>query len=208
MPAPTTQNLADVWGYSETAIATLLQSQSTDVSASGVTIRWSLSAIDEGAEFRVSKRSGESADYAVDDDPAIARDDLSFTYVDRDVLPGASYSYIVETSSADGWSVLLEAGPVTVPAAAFALMTNYPNPFNPATAISYSIRERGSVALKIYDVTGARVATLVDATLAPGQYTAYWNGLNDQGASVASGTYFCRLSSAKQAETRKILLMR
>lgn len=208
MPVPTTQNLADIWGYVEMPIATLLQSQSTDVSASGVTIRWSLSDFDEGTAFRVLRSAGEAAEFVADEDPRIERENLAFTYVDSDVVGGASYTYIVECSGADGWSRLLEAGPLTVPEASFALMTNYPNPFNPATSISYSIREQGNVALKIYDVTGALVATLVDATLAPGEYTAHWNGSNDQGASVASGTYFCRLSSAKQAETRKILLMR
>ena len=95
-----------------------------------------------------------------------------------------------------------------MPDPSLALMPNYPNPFNPSTRITYSIPEQGHVSLKIYDVTGRLIRTIVEESKAPGTYTVDWNGLNDQGRNAATGTYFCRLVTAKQAITRKMLLTR
>lgn len=101
-------------------------------------------------------------------------------------------------------------GPVTsvsdgrseVPAS-FNLAQNYPNPFNPATRIDYSIAKRGHVSLKIYDVLGNEVATLVDRELERGSYSAVWNATNSP-----SGVYFYRLTSGSFSTTKKLLLMR
>lgn len=208
MPSETTENLTDVWGLFELPVATLLQSFSTDAEASHVTIRWSLSEIDEGAEFRVSRMTDASTVFMIDSDADIYRDGLSFEYSDDDVEPGREYAYLVEYSSGDGWITLIETSPIAVPGVSLALMPNYPNPFNPSTRIDYSIAESGNVSLKIYDASGRLIRTLVDEAQAPGKYSEHWNGMNNQGRPAASGTYFCRLVTAKQAEMRKMLLMR
>ncbi len=84
-----------------------------------------------------------------------------------------------------------------------ALRQNFPNPFNPVTAIEYSVTVAGRVRLVVFDAKGAQVATLVDATLPPGEYTAEWDG---RGAS--SGVYFYRLEAADEILTRKLVLVR
>jgi hypothetical protein len=85
---------------------------------------------------------------------------------------------------------------------------NYPNPFNPTTTLRYGLAEPGRVAIRIYDVSGRLVRTLVDAEQPAGYYVALWNGLNDSGQKAASGVYFCRMESAHFREIRKLVLLK
>jgi hypothetical protein len=77
----------------------------------------------------------------------------------------------------------------------FALYQNFPNPFNPTTSLQFDIVRQAATDISVYNVLGQRVATLISRVLAPGTYTAAWNGLNEQGAPVTSGVYFVRMSS-------------
>jgi hypothetical protein len=209
MASGTTWNLSDVFGTPAPEVATLLQSFSIDAQPSHVAIRWSLSACDEGTGFRVTRLSpARSAAPLVIENPSLERTALSFTYVDRDVTPGDEYSYIVEYSSEGSWRQLFETETVTMPKTSFALQSNYPNPFNPSTTISYSIDEPGRVALRIYNVSGRLVRTLLEEDETTGAYSVQWNGLDDKGRPVASGTYFCRLTAGKKSTSHKILMTR
>ena len=80
-------------------------------------------------------------------------------------------------------------------AVAFRLMQNYPNPFNPTTNISYSLPGQSSVTVRIYNMLGQKVATLVSGIQNAGTFIASWSGTNDFGAKVASGTYVYRLEA-------------
>lgn len=83
-----------------------------------------------------------------------------------------------------------------------------PNPFNACTQIGFSIASRGLVNLQIYDVEGGRVRALVDKIMPPGEYSVEWGGENDYGESMASGVYFCRLTTANSSVTRKLVLLK
>jgi len=86
---------------------------------------------------------------------------------------------------------------------AFSLSQNYPNPFNPATTIEFSLPQASAVSLKIYNVRGEEVATLVSEKLPPGNYKRVWSA-----AGVSSGVFFYRLQAGTFVETRKLLLLR
>ncbi len=205
----TTENLHGIWGYHVESVAARLQSFSTSVDESGITIHWSLSELEEGTRFRITRTSlHESFALLIDDDPDLERKDLSFTYMDANVEPGGAYEYLVECSSAEGWYTLFESGIISMPEVRLALLPNYPNPFNPSTAITYSIPAQSQVTVRIFDVEGNIVRTILDTEQPPGRYTVHWNGLNDRGHRVASGTYFCRFTAGKQSLSRKMLLMR
>ncbi|HEX9252522.1 MAG TPA: 5'-nucleotidase C-terminal domain-containing protein [Ignavibacteriaceae bacterium] len=85
----------------------------------------------------------------------------------------------------------------------FSLDQNYPNPFNPSTTINYSIPEAGNVEMKVYDVLGNEVATLVNETKAPGNYSAVFDA-----SSLASGIYIYKFSANNFLQTKKMILMK
>jgi cytoskeletal protein CcmA (bactofilin family) len=75
----------------------------------------------------------------------------------------------------------------------YALSQNYPNPFNPSTRISFDLPRSGIVKLKIYDVLGSNVRTLVNKNMSAGQHEVFWNGHNQAGEQVTAGIYVYRL---------------
>jgi len=97
-------------------------------------------------------------------------------------------------------------GPVTP--GGFSLEQNYPNPFNPATTIRYSVTERSSVQIRMYDSAGKFIRTLADETKSPGTYELHWDGSNSHGAAMASGVYFCRMFVGDKMLGRKFVLLR
>ncbi|MGA3245223.1 MAG: CBM35 domain-containing protein [Bacteroidota bacterium] len=96
---------------------------------------------------------------------------------------------------------------VTLPAQ-FSLDQNYPNPFNPTTAISYQLIANSFVTLKVYDLLGREVTTVVNEIGTPGKHTATWDGKNDLGESVSSGVYMYQLRAGSSVITRKMVLLK
>ncbi|RMI05045.1 MAG: T9SS C-terminal target domain-containing protein, partial [Calditrichaeota bacterium] len=90
----------------------------------------------------------------------------------------------------------------------FHLNQNYPNPFNPETQIEFSIPKAEMVSLKVYDVLGREIQTLVKGRLTPGKYQIRWDGRDQHGQPVASGVYFYRLKTRDFAQIRKMILLR
>lgn len=86
----------------------------------------------------------------------------------------------------------------------FRLAQNYPNPFNPVTTISFQLPKRDWVSLKIYDITGREVASLIDGFIESGSHRMNWQASE----KVASGVYIYRLQAGKFVEERKMLLLR
>ena len=80
---------------------------------------------------------------------------------------------------------------------------NYPNPFNPTTEIRYQIPEAGWVTLKVFDLLGREVATLVNETKQPGEYTVTWDA-----EGVPSGVYYYRMTAGSFVETKKLILLK
>lgn len=90
----------------------------------------------------------------------------------------------------------------------FRLSQNYPNPFNPETHISFAIPEMNETKLVIYNTQGQVVRTLVNSNLAAGSHSATWNGLDENGQSVASGLYIYQLTSGNLTITKRMVLMK
>ncbi|PIX95167.1 MAG: hypothetical protein COZ25_01850 [Ignavibacteria bacterium CG_4_10_14_3_um_filter_37_18] len=91
----------------------------------------------------------------------------------------------------------------------FSLSQNYPNPFNPSTVISYQLAVGSLVSLKVFDVLGNEVATLVNAEKAPGEYQVSFNTqLTTNHQPLSSGVYFYQLKAAEFMETKKMILLR
>ncbi|MFQ5706514.1 MAG: FlgD immunoglobulin-like domain containing protein [bacterium] len=137
-----------------------------------------------------------------------------YEYFDRNLRPG-SYDYRlkqIDVGGAFDYSGVVTAV-VGVPQA-FALHQNYPNPFNPSTEIQYQIATRPDqngvkkqTTLKIYNLLGEEVQTLVDKEQAPGFYTVRWDGTDRNGRHVTSGVYLYRLQSGAFVATKKMILV-
>jgi hypothetical protein len=90
----------------------------------------------------------------------------------------------------------------------FRLAQNAPNPFNPKTTVAYEVPQVSEVTIRVYDVTGRLVTTLVDGTVEPGRYAATWDGRNDSGEAVGSGVYFCTMETPNYHATHKMTLLK
>jgi len=88
------------------------------------------------------------------------------------------------------------------------LWSSYPNPFNPATNIVFSLPTSSEVSLAIHDVSGRRVRTLLGGSLGAGRHTARWNGRDDAGRAAAAGIYLVRLTTADRVQVQKIALIK
>ena len=92
---------------------------------------------------------------------------------------------------------------------AFLLHQNYPNPFNPGTQITFALPEAAVVTLKVYDLLGREVKTLVNQRRAAGTHTVRWDGTDEAGNPVASGVYLYRLHVGNNfVQTRKMVLLK
>ena len=85
----------------------------------------------------------------------------------------------------------------------FSLDQNFPEPFNPSTQITYTLAKSTNVSLKIYDILGREIATMVNGKNQPGEHTITWNASN-----VPSGVYFYRLTAGDFVQTKKMVLMK
>ncbi|MGH1362150.1 MAG: FG-GAP-like repeat-containing protein [Calditrichia bacterium] len=90
----------------------------------------------------------------------------------------------------------------------FSLERNYPNPFNPSTTIAYSLPKAVNVSLEVFNMLGQRVRSLVNERQESGVHEANWNGLNDAGNAVASGTYIYRLKAGRFQMDYKMILVK
>jgi photosystem II stability/assembly factor-like uncharacterized protein len=90
----------------------------------------------------------------------------------------------------------------------FTLFQNYPNPFNPTTTIKYQIPHLTNIKLQIFDLLGREVITLTNEQKQPGVYSAQWDGTDNNGNTISSGVYFCRLQTANFQKCIKLLLLK
>ncbi len=90
----------------------------------------------------------------------------------------------------------------------FTLAQNYPNPFNPTTIINFSLPKSGFVNLKIYNIIGQEVKTLISKEMNAGNFSVEWNGTNSYGEKLASGIYLYRLESGNLIQSKKMILLK
>jgi hypothetical protein len=92
--------------------------------------------------------------------------------------------------------------------ASTALRANVPNPFNPTTSVPFDLARAGRVQLVVFDVSGRRVRTLVDAEFPAGRHQQVWDGFDDAGGRVASGVYVVRMQTGGFVASRRIVVLR
>lgn len=129
-------------------------------------------------------------------------------FTDTDVVPGAYHRYHVAAVRPDHSEVRSPAVPVTVDLAMMDLAQNQPNPFNAATEVRFSLDRPGDVRLRIYDLSGRLVRTLLDGERPAGSHAVMWHGRDDAGRNAPSGTYVYRLEHARGFESKRMTLLK
>jgi hypothetical protein len=201
------------------SIPPLTPSGLTAIVAAGtsITLKWQKpAAASDGdtAKYYVIYRA-QVPDTIDFDDPRFIRaitTDASVQYVDAFTVPAnVQYRYAV-TACDKLHNESVAAARVTIATGVqifagcpteYRLLQNYPNPFNPGTVISFSLAQDGYTTLKVYDLLGREVATLVSGHEMPGGHTVEFNGAN-----LASGLYLYRLVSGSFAETKRMILQK
>ncbi len=140
----------------------------------------------------------------------------TYTAEDAEIEPETTYYYWLENVNIDSSTQFY--GPVKVKTEngiappeielSTLLKSNYPNPFNPSTWISYSLSTESHVKIEIYNVKGQLVKTLINGSQNKGSYRLIWNGNDSFGKNVGTGIYFCRMSAGKYHSIRKMMMLK
>ncbi|NIO29693.1 MAG: T9SS type A sorting domain-containing protein [Candidatus Latescibacteria bacterium] len=172
-----------------------------------VRLEWSIGGADNRIRgFHVYRRAGGPGEYIRLNQQLILKEIHTFT--DWTVKPGFEYEFVLGVVRGDGSEVRSNVAAVELPPATLELFQNYPNPFNPVTSIRFSLPEAQKVTLKVYDITGRHVITLVDGINSRGLQTIKWDAKNSAGQPVSSGIYYYQLQAGKQRLARKMVLIR
>ncbi|KAA0236676.1 MAG: T9SS C-terminal target domain-containing protein, partial [Chlorobiota bacterium] len=125
----------------------------------------------------------------------------NYLFRDKDLLSG-NYTYRLKQTDFDGSFAYSDEVEIEISQPnVFYLGQNYPNPFNPSTNIKYSIPADGNVTLKIYDILGEEVSTLVNEFQQAGTFDVVFDGSN-----LSSGVYYYQLTSGELTSTKKMML--
>jgi len=171
-------------------------------------------AATDSTRWRMTARSGFDTPVTGDVDGSFLNLNLGKVIIDAWSSQVFTVAYMYSTSLAGLQSVATAAEArfngatsvhqvnTTVPGN-YALKQNYPNPFNPSSTIEFQIAKETQVSLKVYNMLGQEVATLVNEKLAAGHYTSRFDGNR-----LASGVYFYRLAAGSFTQTRQMLLLK
>ena len=171
-----------------------------------VLLTWSAAASTTFDGFNVYRSPGSEEAFARINEDLVAPERAN-SYRDDTALPGQSYLYRIGAISQESeWTS--QTISIAIPPKPTTLYQNYPNPFNPSTSIAFYLPAERQVALVIYDVSGARVRTLVDGMQSIGKHVVHWDGRNENGSQVGSGVYYYRLTAGKDVITKKLVIIR
>ncbi|MCK4680568.1 proprotein convertase P-domain-containing protein, partial [bacterium] len=175
----------------------------------------------EGTTVRLHNRTGSSSDNIVgwyDTDLAVDGPGALADFADESCMGDwtlwVSDNAGVDTGTINEWCVKVLAGAATgvddelnTPVT-YVLRGVSPNPFNPMTSVSYGSPTESRVHLAVYNVAGRLVRTLVDGEVGPGYHSAVWDGRDNNGVSVGSGVYFCRMAADGFDGSIKMVLLK
>jgi hypothetical protein len=188
--------------YSQQVVPVMLASFDVTPVADGVELSWRANGAD-GGSFAVEARRGTEV-WSLDvigqgHGRYVAHDDASSGSVTYNLyFHGEGSRFLLGSESVD----------LNVPAVGLTLHGAYPNPFNPATKIAFSVGRTQNVRVSVYRIDGTLVTELADEVFTSGRHELDWNGRDTAGNAVPSGTYFARVESAEGMRTGKLMLVK
>jgi hypothetical protein len=166
--------------------------------------------------FKLYRKSSSDEEFG---DPIQTFDSETHTYVDHDMEPG-DYTYAITAFYTNGMESNKVLSDVTVESAGaempenlaipkyYSLGQNYPNPFNPTTEINYAVPKTCDVSLRIYNLQGQLIRTLVNEKQDASYYSVTWNGKDDSGNRVNSGVYLYKLDAESYSAIKRMVLLK
>jgi len=172
-------------------------------------LHWSTATEIDNHGFEVERRQTATwQDVAFVAGTGTSNSPKSYSYTDNNLAAG-SYTYRLKQIDNNGAFLYYGSAAVEIKTApeTFALSQNYPNPFNPSTMISYQLPVNSQVSLKVYDVLGNEIASLVNGRQEAGSYAVSFN-TNEGTRNLSSGVYFYRLETGSFVSIKKLILMK
>ena len=182
-------------------------------------LKWATESETENQGFKIERRKNGSDEWKLiadhTKDPGLegqgsTSSRTDYIYYDKTAKPGLIYDYrltdIPYTATYKPNAIVLEE--IEYRIGKFALHKNYPNPFNPATTISYELADMADVQIKIMDVTGREVQSWNHQSQEMGYYEMRWAGVDNQGQPVSAGLYLLSVQAGNNFQTRKLLLLK
>ncbi len=178
-----------------------------------VRLEWTTQSETENLGFHIFRSESENGNYNRITQSMIPGAGTSqsvhrYQYIDESIQTGKTYYYKLADVNYNG--ILTMHGPITVLTAPknYELGQNYPNPFNPQTKITYRMTEPGNVQLGIYNLRGQLIRTLISQDMPIGEHSVIWDGKNESGQLVPSGTYIYRIKINNFEDTKKMELIK
>lgn len=173
-----------------------------------VTIFWETSYEDQNQGFNVLRKVLPNGKY-IQLNEVLIRGSSPYSFLDRDIEPGESYIYTIESVSTFGFKIRSRIITLAAPIPeTFELHQNYPNPLTFETNIHYQLPRKCQVKIQVYNILGKVVRTLVNNKIDRGFHQIVWNGRDDDGNEVGSGIYFYTITAEKFHDTRKLMVVR
>jgi len=188
-----------------------LTSFSGNVNGQGVLLNWETATElnNQGFEIERSTSTQEWSKIGYVPGYGTTSEPKSYSFLDESVTSG-TYGYRLKQIDFDGqftYSKEIEVF-VDLTPSNFELFQNYPNPFNPTTTIKFQVPEAGNVSIVIYDMLGQVVKELFVDNVQAGNYSVDWNGVNNAGLKMSSGSYIYRMIAGNFVETKEMILLK
>jgi len=198
------------WGSGGVYIPVELTNFNAVSSNNNVTLKWTTSSEKNNKGFFVERRNMSDLSVVWKNAGFVSghgttTEKMDYSFLDMNV-PQGKYVYRLSQVDYNGTKNILNQVEVDISGQiSFTLEQNYPNPFNPGTIIKYQIPELSHVSLKVFDVIGNEVATLVNETKQTGNYKVKFDALN---TGLSDGIYFYQLKAGMYIETKKMILLK
>ncbi|MHC1737539.1 MAG: T9SS type A sorting domain-containing protein [Ignavibacteriaceae bacterium] len=191
----------------EEPIPVELTSFTAGVNGSDVTLSWTTATETNNLGFEIERRDENSLFKKIGfiSGAGTTAEECAYSYEDNLTESGKYYYRLKQLDFDGGFEYSNEIEVLNDKPATLNLSQNYPNPFNPSTVIRYEIPESGNVTLKLYDISGMEIATLVNQEKEPG---AYEYTLSASVLKLSSGVYFYKLQSNGFTSIKKLVLMK
>jgi hypothetical protein len=197
---------AALGGWNDTTPIMINSFQGRWMGSGGVHLRWDIFSDESIVGFKIYRRvKGVSVSEVIHSGEILSPE--TFEYIDDNTQAGNTYVYTLSVVKEDLSEIQSQSIEIGTKIPSISLLQNYPNPFKTSTELVFQIPEPARIDLKVYNILGQEVVTLVDEVKPEGAHNITWDGRDASGQRLSSGIYFYRLKTDNFTQTRKMVLI-